>query len=79
MTTTARDAARGTFSKATPHKCKCPDCGKFHFVDKSTFFMFGADCYCLPCTDDAHVKFMATTGRKLKMTCVKGCRCGFGK
>jgi hypothetical protein len=79
MVTSTADARRGSYSDATPCKCKCPDCGKFHWVDRSTFAGFGYDCYCMPCVDWSHVAFMKKNAKRFGMTCVKGCRCGFGK
>jgi hypothetical protein len=62
----------------------CPTCSKhsksrFHQIDQKTFEMFGRDCQCMKCIDHDHIRFMQTTGKRLKMSCVKGCSCGFGK
>ena len=78
MTTTAV-ARRGNASESTPYKCHCPYCDKFHYVDLVNWNLFGYDCVCMPCTDWNHVKFMQKNAVKFKMTCVKNCRCGFGK
>jgi hypothetical protein len=47
----------------------CPTCEKNHTVDATTLERFGPDAECMPCIDRKHVKFMRTTGAKLKLTC----------
>lgn len=56
----------------------CSTCGKSHQIDKDTFQCFGRDTICLKCTNNNHIDFMRTIGRKLGLSCVKGCRCGAG-
>jgi hypothetical protein len=63
----------------------CPGCSKhsrskgLHEVDARTYQLFGRDAYCMKCVDQDHLRFMATTGKRLGLSCVKGCPCGRGK
>lgn len=60
-------------------KMTCINCKKTFDADESTVNEFGTEIECMKCVDWKHVDFMAEFGRKLKMSCVKNCRCGFGK
>jgi hypothetical protein len=71
-------------TKPKTYTAECPTCskhsrGRFHEIDARTFEHFGRDALCVRCLDDAHVKFMRTTGKRLGLSCHKGCPCGFGK
>jgi hypothetical protein len=57
----------------------CHTCKRPHQITQQIAATFGRDCECDKCVDWAHVRFMQTTGRKLKLSCVPGCRCGAGK
>ena len=61
------------------HATLCPTCDKPHTVDARTAAMFGPDVECMPCVDKAHLAFMKKHGKRMKLSCVKGCPCGFGK
>ena len=57
---------------------QCPDCSIMHEVDAEAIQYLGYNVPCKPCTDNAHVLFMRTTGKMLGLICVKGCHCGMG-
>jgi hypothetical protein len=57
---------------------KCHNC-KTGIVTADDRATDGPDAVCGKCIDRKHVKFMQTMHRRgIKMSCVKGCRCGFG-
>lgn len=71
-----------TWKKQKPEKkfrVTCPECYKIHEIDLATFNLFGYDCECMNCVDWKHVQFMRKNGKKMGLSCVKNCRCGFGK
>lgn len=59
-------------------KLRCVSCGKWHEVASEIVRDMGRDLDCMRCVDDAHVRFMRSVGRKQKLSCVPGCRCGLG-
>ena len=76
------NGSRETRTAAT-HLCECPTCPptsrtRFHRIDAVQFAQFGRDCQCIPCVDREHIEFMRTTGARLGLRCVPGCRCGQG-
>ena len=57
---------------------RCPGCTRMHEVDAETLQEIGPNVPCKPCTDNAHVLFMRTTGKMLDLVYVKDCHCGMG-
>lgn len=70
---------RNTKTAVDKFKARCPHCGAFHFVDAKTWAMFGVDTECMTCVDWNHVDFMKRSAKRLGLTCVAGCKCGFGE
>jgi len=64
--------------KPAKRQAVCPDCQRDHLIDQEEYNLFGHDCYCLKCVDWGHVRFMQQFAKDQKLSCVKGCRCGFG-
>ena len=57
---------------------KCHTC-KTGFTTASNVAVDGPDAVCDKCVDRKHVRFMQKMARRgIKMSCVKGCKCGFG-
>lgn len=66
-------------TKQATRTATCGHCGKRHQITQQDFNAFGPDAQCIPCVDRKHNIFMAKNAKRFGMTCVKGCRCGFGK
>lgn len=60
------------------HNAFCPLCETQHTVTAETHDREGYFAECSVCIDKEHVKFMRTTGKRLGLKCVKGCKCGRG-
>lgn len=56
----------------------CPKCDRQHQIDTETHVLVGIDTLCMSCISNDHLVFMQHNARKLKMSCVAGCICGFG-
>lgn len=57
----------------------CKSCKKSFETDREMVNLFGFEMDCEKCVDWAHLEFMQRNGKKLGLSCAKGCRCGFGK
>ena len=55
--------------------CTCPVCNKRHEATPDIAAKFGIVSLCSACIDAAHVRFMKTTGKRLKLTCLPNCVC----
>ena len=56
----------------------CGTCRKRHQSTQDQVNTFGADLDCVKCLDAMHDDFMRKHAASQNLSCVAGCRCGFG-